>query len=48
MALYYERKTKEGKNGMLVMNAIRNKLVARIFATVKRGTPYVPLMQFSS
>ncbi|MFN8323358.1 MAG: transposase [Chitinophagales bacterium] len=45
--LYYQRKVAEGKNGMLVMNAIRNKLIARIFATVKRGTPFVPLMQFA-
>jgi transposase len=48
LALYYQRKVAEGKNGMLVMNAIRNKLIARIFATVKRGTPYVPLMQFAA
>lgn len=48
LGLYYERKTKEGKNGMLVMNAIRNKLIARVFATVKRGTPYVALMQFAA
>jgi len=38
---YYDRKKKEGKNGMLIMNAIRNKLTHRIFATIKRGTPYV-------
>ena len=48
IGLYYQRKVAEGKNGMLVMNAIRNKLIARIFATVKRGTPYVPLMQFAA
>ena len=23
------------------MNNIRNKMIARVFATVKRGTPYV-------
>ncbi len=45
---YYERKIKEGKNGMLVMNAIRNKLVHRIFATIKRGTPYVKLENFAA
>jgi len=33
---------------MLVMNAIRNKLIGRVFATVKRGTPYVPIMQYAS
>lgn len=48
IGLYYERKIAEGKNGMLVMNAIRNKLIGRIFATVKRGTPFVPLMQFAA
>jgi transposase len=48
LLLYYKRKEAEGKNRMLIMNAIRNKLVARIFATVKRGTPYVPTMRFAS
>ncbi len=37
---YYERKVGEGKHKMAVINAIRNKLIQRIMATVKRGTPY--------
>lgn len=37
---YYERKVAEGKNKMLVLNAIRNKIIQRIFAVVQRGTPY--------
>lgn len=37
---YYERKVAEGKNKMSVLNAVKNKLVARIIAVVKRGTPY--------
>lgn len=37
---YYERKVEEGKHKMNVINAIRNKLVHRVFAVVKRGTPY--------
>ncbi len=37
---YYERKVAEGKNKMSVLNAIRNKLLARVFAVVKRGIPY--------
>lgn len=45
---YYERKTAEGKNPMLVMNAIRCKLVARIFATVKRDTPFVNIQKFAA
>lgn len=38
---YYERKVAEGKPKMSVINAIRNKLLNRILAVVKRGTPYV-------
>lgn len=48
LALFYQRKVDEGKNGMSVMNAVRNKLVARVFATVKRGTPYVPTMKYAA
>jgi transposase len=38
---YFNRKKAEGKNGMLVLNAIRNKLVLRIAAVVNNQTPYV-------
>lgn len=44
---YYHRKLVEGKNPMLILNNIRNKLLDRIFATVKRGTPYVLTMNYS-
>lgn len=37
---YYEKKRAEGKNAMSVLNAVRNKLVHRIFAVVKRKTPF--------
>lgn len=37
---YYERKVTEGKNKMSVINAIRNKLLARVFAVVNRGIAY--------
>jgi len=37
---YYERKVAEGKHKMTVINAIRNKLINRVMAVVKRGTPY--------
>lgn len=40
---YYQRKIKEGKNEFSVINAIRNKLIHRVFATVKRRTPYVKM-----
>jgi len=37
---YYLRKVEEGKNERSVINAVRNKLIARIFAVVKRDEPY--------
>ena len=37
---YYNRKVQEGKNKMSVLNAIRNKLVAKVFAVVNRGFVY--------
>lgn len=37
---YYLRKTAEGKSKMSVLNAVRNKLLHRIVAVVKRGTPF--------
>lgn len=48
MRLYYERKVKEGKNKMLVMNAVRNKVVHRIFAVIKRDSPFVPLAKHAA
>jgi len=40
LAYYYQRKVMEGKNKMLVLNAIRNKIIHRLCAVMKRGTPY--------
>lgn len=37
---YFARKVAEGKNKMLVLNSIRNKLLRRVFAVIKRGTPF--------
>lgn len=37
---YYQRKVGEGKNKMLVLNAVRNKLIHRIYAVVRRGEKY--------
>ncbi|MEZ4800675.1 MAG: IS110 family transposase [Flavobacteriales bacterium] len=44
---YYIRKVSEGKNKMSVLNAIRNKLVHRIFSVIKRQTPYQAMMKES-
>lgn len=40
---YYERRINEGKNKMYTLNAVKNKLVARIFSVVKRESPYVQM-----
>jgi transposase len=40
---YYLRKIDEGKNKMSCVNAIRAKIVARMFAVVKRQSPFLPL-----
>ena len=37
---YYLRKVAEGKNKMSVLNAVRNKLVLRIFACVNQNRAY--------
>jgi transposase len=37
---YYVRKVAEGKNKMSVLNAVRAKLVCRMFAVIKNDTPY--------
>ena len=37
---YYQRKVAEGKNKMLVLNAVRNKLIHRVYAVVERGQKY--------
>ena len=34
---YYQRKVAQGKNKMSVINAVRNKLILRIFAVVKNN-----------
>ena len=41
---YYERKVAEGKNKMTIINALRAKLVARMFAVIKRDEFYSPIL----
>lgn len=45
---YFERKVAEGKNKMLVVNAIRCKILARAFAVINRGTPFVNTQKFAA
>lgn len=40
MKQYMERKVSEGKNKMLIINAIRNKIVQRVFACVREKKIY--------
>jgi len=48
MKLYYERRIQEGKSKMSTQNIIRNKIVARVFAVVHRGTPYVDTFRYAA
>jgi transposase len=43
---YYERKLKEGKNKMCVLNAVRCKVISRVFAVINRKTPFVNIQKF--
>lgn len=43
---YYQRKVKQGKAKLSALNAVRAKLVNRVFATVNRGTEYVVIPQY--
>lgn len=40
LSAYYIRKVAEGKNKMSVLNAIRNKIIHRVFAVIKNQIPY--------
>ena len=46
--LYYERQIARGKNENSVKNVLRNKIVSRAFAVIKRGTPYIDTHAFAS
>ena len=48
MRTYRERKEAEGKVFGVMLNAVKFKLLTRMFAVVKRGTPYVDVCQYKS
>lgn len=48
MKAYYERKIKEGKAYGVVLNAVKFKLVCRMFAVVRRGSPFVDLQTYKN
>lgn len=41
---YFLRKVEEGKNKMTVINAIRAKLVSRMFSVIKNDRYYLPVL----
>lgn len=45
---YYQRKRAEGKTHGCVMNAIKFKLICRMFAVIKRDSPYVNTQAYRS
>jgi transposase len=45
---YFHRKRSEGKAFGVVANAIKNKLIARVFSVIKRQTQYVVLPSYTS
>jgi len=48
MKMYYNKRVEEGKSKMSTINVIRNKLLSRMFAVVKRGSPYVNTMSYAA
>jgi len=46
MKIYYHKRLEKGKNKMSTINIVRCKLMARVFAAVKRKTPYVNTLKF--
>jgi hypothetical protein len=45
---YYNNEKEEGKNGMLVLNNIRCKIISRVFSVINRQTPSVNTYKFAS
>lgn len=48
MRRYYQKRIREGKNKKVVVNIVRNKLISRVFAAVKRGSPYVEIQKYAA
>lgn len=45
---YYNKKIEEGKAPLSVLNVVKNKMISRVFAVVKRGTPYVSIANYNT
>ena len=47
LRLYYQRKIDQGKSYGTVINAVKFKLIQRMFAVVNRGSPFVKMATFA-
>lgn len=45
---YYNRRIENGKSNFSTINIVKNKLLHRAFAVVKRGTPYVNIQKWAA
>jgi len=48
LKLYFDKRKANGANGMSTINIIRNKIIHRVFAVIKRGTPYVVMAKYAA
>lgn len=48
MKTYYLKKKAEGKNAMLVLNNVKNKIISRVFCVVNRKTPFASTYNFAN
>ena len=48
LKMYFQKRTEKGIHKMNTINAVRNKLLARVFAVVRRGTPYVRICRYAA
>ena len=46
--IYYDKQLQKGKNKFSIKNVIRNKIVARAFAVIKRNSKYVNMHAFAA
>jgi transposase len=48
MKQYYHKKKEEGKHNMLILNNVKSKLLARVFAVINRNEPYVETQKWAA
>lgn len=48
LKIYYNRKIEEGKPKGVVRNAVKNKIIQRVFAVINRQSPYIKIMKYAS